>query len=280
MIITTEIAPSPVLAPFVRCYSYREFDTGGTDLVKPWHAAHEVTIPFCLNAKPLQFFTPQTGLISTASNYGGVIGSATRYNGELTFNGHYIFFEINFRPSGFNKIFRLLSGEITNQIIHAEDVFGSGIQRLFEQLCMAHGVNEMAALAETYLLCYLKMQKSVDPKDPITVLSNRILKNGNFIRIEKLAYDANMSARSFERHFSEQVGVSPKLFCCIARFNHALAIKLKNPEKDWTAIAYECGYFDQMHLIKDFKRFSGDSPSAFLKQTPMADETYTNQVDV
>jgi AraC-like DNA-binding protein len=279
MVTTFEISPSPVLAPFVRCYSYRELDTNGAGLVKPWHASHEVTMPFCLNAQPLQFSNSQNGLARTADNYGGVIGSATRYNGELTFNGHYTFFEINFRPCGFNQIFRLPSGEITNRIIHAEDIFGTSVKHLFEQLCAAKGLSEMSVLAEAYLLDHLKRQKLVEPNDRITVISNSMLAMGGDICIEKLAYDANMSLRSFERHFTERVGLSPKLFGCISRFNSALGLKLRHPEMDWTSIAYECGYFDQMHLVKDFKRFSGNTPSHFLQQTPLATETYMSRVD-
>jgi hypothetical protein len=105
MVSTSEIAPTPVLASFVRCYSYHEPDTKGLGLVKPWHASHEVTMPFCLNAKPLQFSDTQTGLIFTENNYGGVIGIATQYNGALTFNGHYCFFEINFKPGRFGRIY-------------------------------------------------------------------------------------------------------------------------------------------------------------------------------
>ncbi|MEJ7768637.1 MAG: helix-turn-helix domain-containing protein [Chitinophagaceae bacterium] len=279
MVTTSEIAASHVLAPFVRCYSYRELDTKGVDLIKPWHASHEVTMPFCLNARPLQFSNCQKGLKRTANNYGGVIGSATRYNGELTFNGRYVFFEVNFRPSGFNKIFGLPSGEITNRIIHAEDILGAGVKRLFEQLCTAEGLEEMAALAETYLLGYLKKQKLFDSNDRITSISNRIISSSGTMRVENLAYDANMSNRSFERHFTAQIGLSPKLFCCISRFSHALALKLKNPEMDWISITNQCGYFDQMHLIKDFKRFSGNTPSHFVNRTPLASETYTNRVD-
>lgn len=279
MVTTFEISPSALLAPFVRCYSYRELDTRSADLVKPWHASYEVTMPFCLNAQALQFSDSQNGLALTANNYGGVIGSATRYNGELTFKGHYIFFEINFRPCGFNQIFRLPSSEISNRIIHAEDIFGAGVKILFEQLCAAKELPEMSALAEAYLLGHLKRQKLVLPNDRITLISNSMLIQGGAINIEKLAYDANMSMRSFERHFTERVGLSPKLFGCISRFNHALSLKLRHPEMDWTSIAYDCGYFDQMHLVKDFKRFSGNTPSHFLQQTPLASETYMNRVD-
>jgi transcriptional regulator GlxA family with amidase domain len=88
-----------------------------------------------------------------------------------------------------------------------------------------------------------------------------------------------MSTRTFERHFVEQVGISPKMLSCIARFNHAFADKLKNPGKDWASVALEYGYYDQNHLIKDFNRFAGSTPKSFLQQTPLAIERVTNRVE-
>ncbi len=234
---------------------------------------------FFFNAKPYQSINPQTGQYLKAGNYGDAIGLGTQYNGELTFSGCFSFFEINFKPTGFNKIFLLPARQITNQIINTEAILDSSVKRFFDQLSSANGLIEMGLLADAYLLSYLKKQKSINYKDPITHTSNLILKNAGCINVEQLASNANMSLRGFEGHFMEQVGISPKLFCCITRFNHALDLKLKNPKKDWTSIAYECGYFDQMHLIKDFRKFSGNSPSIFLKQTPLTQENYTSRVE-
>jgi len=279
MITTAEIAPSPALAPFMRCYALRQFDTKGLDLIKPWHASHEVTIPFFFKAQPLHLLNPQTGQILKKGSYGSVTGLGTHYNGDMTFNGCYAFFEISFRPNGFSKVFGLPSSQITDQIMDADDIFDATVKSFFEQLCTARGLTEMALLADAYLFYYLKKQKSVDYKDAITAVSNLILSKAGVLNIEQLASEANMSVRSFERHFIEQVGISPKLFCCITRFNRAFALKLRNPHKDWTSIAYECGYFDQMHLIKDFKKFAGSSPSTFLKHTPLTKENYTSRVN-
>lgn len=280
MITTSEIPPSPILAPFVRCYTYREFDTKGFDLTRPWHASHEISLGFHLKSLPNQLINPKTGQILKGGSYGGIMGIGTQYNGEITFNGSFSLFEIIFKPNGFHKIFRYPPSEINNYLIFADDIFDSRVKILFEQLCLANWLPEMASSADKYLLYYFKKQKSVGLNDAITSLSNIILKAGGIISIDRLAYDANMSTRNFERRFIEQVGVSPKLFCCITRFNHALIRKLKEPEKDWTSIAYESGYFDQMHLIKDFKRFSGNAPSTFLKQTPLKEEIYTSRVEI
>ena len=279
MITTSEIAPSPVLAPFVRCYSFREFDTKGLALIRPWQASHEIAMPFFFKAKPVQLINPQTGQILNGGSYGGITGISTQYNGEITFNGCYAFFEISFKPNGFHKIFRLPASEITNQIMNTEDVFDARAKCFYEQLGSAVDLTQMASLADSFLLSYLKKQKGVESKDTITHTSNLILQHAGLLNVEQLAYHANMSKRSFESHFLQQVGISPKLFCCITRFNHALALKLKNPQKDWTSIAYECGYFDQMHLVKDFKKFAGNSPSLFLKQTPLTQENFTQRVE-
>ncbi|MEP7144355.1 MAG: AraC family transcriptional regulator [Ferruginibacter sp.] len=278
MFITVEIAPSPVLSPFVRSYAYREFETKGFDFIMPTHARHEIVMSFHFRDKLVQLSNAKS-VQNLASSYGGVVGLFTHSNGEVTFNGCYSFFEINFKPNGFNKIFRLPPGEINNQLIFAHDIFDPLINIFYEQLCGATSIHERGALADSYLLYYLKKQKSFHHKESITGVSNLIIKSAGRISIDKLAYDANMSVRTFERHFIEQVGISPKLFCNITRFNHVLELKLKNPQMDWTSIALRCGYFDQMHLIKDFKKFSGNIPSIYLKESPLAKENYISRVD-
>src|SRR5688500_12441561 len=151
MIIVTEISPAPVLAPFVRCYSFREFDTKGRNLIKPWHASHEISMPFFFKAKPVSLSNPQTGQNISGGSYGEIAGLGSQFNGEMTFNGCYAFFEIYFKPNGFSKIFGLPAAEFTNYILHAEEVLDFNIKTFFEQLCHANGLSEMGCLANTFL---------------------------------------------------------------------------------------------------------------------------------
>lgn len=279
MITTTEVQPSPELAPFIRCYSLRHFNTNGFDLVKSWNALHEISMCFFFNANPVHLMEPQTNRIVKNGHNAGLMGLSTQYNGEMTFNGNYSMFEIIFKPNGFYKLFKIPPNKILNKIIDAEDIFNSKVNAFFEQLYCCKQLPEMTMLANTFFLPLLKKQKSFDTNDRITSISNLILKNAGIINIDKLAYDANMTLRSFERHFNEHVGIPPKLYSCITRFNHALNLKFQHPQTAWTSIAYKSGYFDQMHLIKDFKRFTGNTPSSFLKQTPLKDESFTSRVE-
>jgi transcriptional regulator GlxA family with amidase domain len=72
-----------------------------------------------------------------------------------------------------------------------------------------------------------------------------------------------VSLRQFERQFLERIGTSPTTFIRQARFAKALRLKRTHPALNWSSIAYECGYFDQMHLIRDFKQFTSATPTSF-----------------
>lgn len=277
MVTTFEISPSPALATFVRCYTHRTFNTNGQDVVKPWYANPEPYLIFFFGDIPVKMVT-QTGKTIYGKKFGAV-GVVTKYMGEMTMNGNYSFLSVQFRPNGFSKIFRMRSHEIINDIVSGEDFFDASLSILYNQLVEAISLHARIVLLDKYLFSLLNKQHFVDRKDAITCLSNSIAKNPSSLNVNQLAYAANMSVRNFERKFQEHVGVSPKLFCRISRFNKALDIKLRNPSKDWTSIAQQMNYFDQMHFIKECKEFTGSNPSVFIKETQLLEKDFSNRLN-
>jgi transcriptional regulator GlxA family with amidase domain len=87
--------------------------------------------------------------------------------------------------------------------------------------------------------------------------------NGS-IPIEKLAYEVNTGRRELERKFLEQVGISPKLLARITRFQKVLNKIETEHINSFTAAAYEGGFYDQSHFIRDFKEFTGYSPNIYF----------------
>jgi transcriptional regulator GlxA family with amidase domain len=83
---------------------------------------------------------------------------------------------------------------------------------------------------------------------------------------------ACLSFRQFERKFRERVGLSPKLFSRIVRFNRAFELKDLNPENDWLDIAISCGYSDYQHMVKDFKQFAGVTPTILMQENDQCPE--------
>jgi AraC-like DNA-binding protein len=279
MIVTSEIAPSPALAPFIYWYAYREFETGGEYIIKPWHASHQSNIVFFLKDVPVKLTDLETGRILKTGKACDVVGISTKCNGEMVFNGSYAFLQIMFKPNGFHKIFNKPPNELMDKIVWSEDVFNADIKLLHEQFFEAGSFAAMAKLADSWLLGYLNKRKRIDYKDRITSTAELISRSMGLVDIDSLADYACMSARNFERAFLYETGMSPKQLCCIARFNYALDLKLKYPRMKWTSIAHQSGYFDQTHLIKDFKRFCGEAPSSLLKHGPLFEEKYMSRIN-
>jgi AraC-like DNA-binding protein len=275
MLNTLKILPCPLLQSFVSCYFFREFDTQGMNLIRPWFADPEVSLAFFLKDKQALLINEETGQVVNGGASMAFTGVATQFNGKMIFNGRYTILTICFKPNGFYKIFRFPLNEVINKLFDADEIFCIQSKMVYEQLVNAKDIQEIANQTDKFLLYFLRKQKLVELNDNITVISNIMSQRAGVVSVEKFANEANMSIRNFERRFSQNIGISPKLYCRIIRFNYALELKQKNPTKDWTTIAYESGYFDQMHLIRDFKEFAGSSPKNFMNQTPPVTENIT-----
>jgi len=78
--------------------------------------------------------------------------------------------------------------------------------------------------------------------------------------------EVGFSLRRFIEIFDNEVGLTPKLYCRIQRFQYAIRLAHRSDEVDWADLAATAGYYDQSYMIRDFQEFSGMSPRAYLKQ--------------
>ena len=84
--------------------------------------------------------------------------------------------------------------------------------------------------------------------------------------VRDLARRVGLSQRRFIQLFTADVGLTPKLYGRVRRFQWARELVRHVPKPDWAAVAASCGFFDQSHLIRDFGEFSGLSPVDYLSQ--------------
>jgi transcriptional regulator GlxA family with amidase domain len=89
------------------------------------------------------------------------------------------------------------------------------------------------------------------------------------VRIGDIVHQTGLGIRQFERRFAHEIGVPPKLYARIIRFEAALQRRAVSPSVSWTDVAHELGYHDQMHMVHDFTRLSGDSPEAISRRLDM-----------
>jgi AraC-like DNA-binding protein len=81
--------------------------------------------------------------------------------------------------------------------------------------------------------------------------------------IAEVTGSIGLSPKRFIERFKAQVGVQPKRYCRILRFQRALARAEQGGGVDWTRVAVDCGYFDQAHFIHDFRSFAGITPTGY-----------------
>jgi AraC-like DNA-binding protein len=97
----------------------------------------------------------------------------------------------------------------------------------------------------------------------------RLVATGGRVRIERLAEELGWSRKRIAARFREQIGLTPKAAARLIRFERARALTERSPARDWARIALDCGYYDQSHLINDFRSVTGRSPETFF-QDPLA----------
>ena len=84
--------------------------------------------------------------------------------------------------------------------------------------------------------------------------------------VGEVAGRTGFSQRRFIQVFRDEVGLPPKLYCRLLRFQEVLSRIEAKQNLDWAGVALNCGYFDQAHLIREFQAFSGLCPTAYLRQ--------------
>jgi AraC-like DNA-binding protein len=170
---------------------------------------------------------------------------------------------VGFHPGGMFRLLGISMAEMTDASFDAENVFGNEMCEVNNRLQEAESFTAIKDVIEKFLLQKVKCLKRVLPFDNAMLELLRL--NGN-VPIEKIASLACLSLRQFERVSKERIGLSPKLYARIIRFSKAYRLRENFPQLSWTSIAHECGYFDQMHFIRDFKEFAGVAPGVIEKE--------------
>lgn len=170
---------------------------------------------------------------------------------------------IHFKPGGAFPFLRLPADELADAHVDLETLWGYSANLLREQLCEASTAAHRFQLFETALMQHLfrPIEHHYAVATALDVMKERV-----DVNVRDIAKDIGLSQRRFAQLFKREVGMTPKLFSRVQRFQRVRSI-IHQQEKaaDWAGIAMECGYFDQSHLIREFLEFSGLSPAAYLR---------------
>jgi len=174
---------------------------------------------------------------------------------------------VSFRPGGTLPFLPHNTSLFTNRETSLEDLWSSSLRSLRDHLRELPTPTQKFDCLEAFLLDRLHHTRA-NTRNPLVDFSlNAIQAAPDIATVAELARTTGLSSRRLSQLFREQVGVPPKLYCRIQRFQQAIRQLHTGADIPWSELALACGYYDQSHFANDFRAFSGLSPTTYTTAT-------------
>lgn len=261
-----EIRPLPSLARYVKCYWTLSIDgldkPGEPETVFP-DGCLEVVFNFAERFRRFHL-NGEIELQPSAI----VVGQMRRFV-KIQPTGTVDLFGVRFQTAGAYHFFKCGLSELTGKIVELDAVIGPNRRHLDERIRSAPTTEDRVAIIEGILLNSIKAQTSSEGL--VEAVKEHIVQNDGVVSIYKTAREFGVSQRQLERYFRQLVGVSPKFYSRIIRFQSIVAANQFQRGDDLCELALKFGYYDQPHFIREFSEFAGKSPTGFIRENnPMA----------
>lgn len=180
----------------------------------------------------------------------------------------------HFKPGGASAFFPMSAREMWGRVEEIDAIWGNTSRHLRDELIEERTPGQKFKVLETFLLRLLRH----DAARPAKMMRHVQLfcDAPQVTNISQAAAGAGVSQKHFTNEFVRCVGLTPKRFCRIRRFQRALAEINSQRRVRWADLASDTGYYDQAHFIREFQEFSGLNPSSYLAEN----QGYANYIPV
>lgn len=249
--------PRPELRQYVRAFAQREISSSTPDVVQPVLASLDLILELDFaNSPTVEYLSG----VSESSPAISMVGPHTHRRAQIRLRGPVDSLGVFFRPLALSQLFNIPAGLLVNRAYNAQEILGNDILWLRQWMGGA-SFEERVLVMEDYLL---GRAAKVCASTNIVSSALHILELQGSSSVTQLAKHAAFSVRQFERRFLDEIGMPPKLFARIARYQSALDAKVASPARSWLHIAHQFGYHDQMHMVRDFYSLNGYSPGGIF----------------
>jgi AraC-like DNA-binding protein len=258
-----QVLPSKELLPYIKHYLFlksegeivkklRLFTDGNTGIV----------------------FTFKNKLISNYKNhelpdflpYSFVYGQLSEFKDIYLF-GETSLIIIVFQPSGINQLLGIPADNLRDYIIRTEDLFGRQGADLPEKLSEQPNIKDKLTILNGFFIEIIKRRRIPD-NSIIQASIKLIIQRKGLVSVNQLVKYTGYTERHIERKFIESIGLNPKMFSNIVKLHSFLKYLKEKPAHNLiTGIAYEAGYTDQSHLVKEFRKYTGMTPKEYVNKS-------------
>jgi len=264
-----EIQPTPALAQFVECFWTLEKD-GSTAAAQPERLLPDGCVELILNFGERFREHKDDGKAERQPQH-LLVGQMTRPI-LITPTGSVQLLGIRFHPGGTLPFFRIPMQELTNRVTDLEALSSEFQNDLVRSAEETSSLLKVAAVEKLLV----ERARSCKHDSRLVSLVTKLVQNGGQVSVDQLAMDAGVSSRQLERRFLFEVGIGPKLLSRILRFQQIFRAVDRHDE-GWAAVAADCGYYDQAHLIRDFREFARQTPALLFENSSALTEAFTRK---
>ena len=253
-----EIIPGERLKQYVKCYYIYESSTN--------EAFEDTVFPSgCMEI----IFNLGIGKWQTANSDGFVTNPSIELWGQITQPlliksiGKNTMMGARFYPHAAAYFLNDKVDMFNNQVVDFSDLSGDSAKLLYSKLLETTAWNKKIELIEDFLLQRLSLsERKLGNVSVVSNIMNELRQEDFFDNIENVASRYGITSRYLQKLFLQYTGLTPKLYSKINRFQNSLRLVAKK-DTSLTSIAHDCGYFDQSHFIREFKSFTGFTPSGY-----------------
>jgi AraC-like DNA-binding protein len=268
-----EFAVQPLLRDYIQCIWVMQAERGvfaSPDLLVP-----DGNIEVMLNyGDPVTRYLPdgQTTQNKTGSELIGQRCGWYRHSTE----GEVNLISISFKPGGLSPFVPFAVADLTAHAIPFSSLPGNLFTEMEERVYEESLLEKRISIIQEMLV--KQLLKNATKSNNVSEFIARLYAINEFPSIAGFLQYYTINRRKLERDFDHHVGVSPKFLQRVLRFRRTITSFYKPGNRNLTALAYDCGYFDQAHFINDFKEFTGLSPRKFFNSTCTFGELVTDEM--
>jgi AraC-like DNA-binding protein len=189
-----------------------------------------------------------------------ICGQQTRYY-DLSLSGKTGMILIVFKPHGVKTFFNFPITELLNENLSLHDLLNNETIELEDKLFNSPNNRQRITLLENFLIKRLIQNNEFERVEhAIKIIEN----SKGQIKTQDIAHEVCLGIKQFERTFSKYVGINPKKYASIVRFQSVIQMRRKHKNSSMFQLAFDNGYYDHAHFIHDFESFTGLSPKEFF----------------
>jgi len=262
----TRISPHPGLEKFIECYWMMQCDDveprvekiipdGFTELIFNYGSVYKAKIN-------------GTWYTQTPNLLAGQISSYF-YLENTAETGS---FAIKLKPAAMTQLFGLNMEYYLDQIIDLDTFADPELVKLKDRFLPFENKHSLKKCLDDHFL----LLSNTAAENPLESVLELIFNSNGKATIKELCETGKMSERQLQRLFKKYIGLSPKYYARVIRFNYIFQL-IKEKKQSWVEIVYESGYYDQSHFIRNFKAFTGEDPSAYFFEAPSMANFFLNK---